>query len=248
MNPLSLQLWTLNENTKADFAGTVKEVAAIGFKAVELAGTGNLKPAEAARALQDAGLRVSSMHAGMDRFTEKFDELIEEAELFQTGELIVSWADPKHYATKEAALEFGHELNELGSKVRRTGCRMSYHNHDKEFALIENRPALEWMLDAAAPGNVASQVDLFWVAVAGLDPLRAVQRLGTRVRSVHVKDGKGRKQTDIGQGSIDFPSIFAFLETTGIADWYVVEQEEFSGPRMDAVRAAYAYLKSLGKS
>ena len=248
MNPLSIQLWTLNENTKTDFAGTVKEVASIGYKAVELAGTGNLKPAEAARALKDAGLCVSGMHIGMDLFTGQFDQVIEEAKLFQTDELIVPWVDPKQYATREAALEFGAQLNELGAKVRKAGCRMSYHNHDKEFALIEGRPALEWMLEAATPENVAAQVDLFWVAAAGLDPLRAVQRLGTRVRSVHVKDGKGRKQADIGRGSVDFPSIFAFLEKTGIADWYVVEQEEFSGLRMDSVRVAYSYLKSLGKS
>jgi len=248
MNPISLQLWTLNENTGKDFAGTVKEVAQIGYKAVELAGTGNLKSAEAAKALDDAGLRVSGLHVGWDWFTEKFDQLLEDAKRFKTNELILPGIDSKNYASKEACLAFGKELGAVGAKVRAAGMKLSYHNHDKEFAIFDGRPALEWMLEPSAPQDVAAQVDLFWVAAAGQDPLRALHRLGTRARSLHIKDGVGRKQTDLGKGKVDFPAIFKFVEANGLADWYIVEQEEFAGTRMDSVRAAYAYLKSLGKS
>lgn len=248
MNPISLQLWTLNENTGKDFAGTVKEVAQIGYKAVELAGTGNLKPAEAAKALDDAGLKVSGMHVGWDWFTVKFDELVENAKRFKTTELILPGVDSKRYASKEACLQFGAECNEVGAKVRAAGFHMSYHNHDKEFAIFDGRPGLEWILEAAEPQNLSSQVDLFWVAVSGQDPLRALHRLGTRARSLHVKDGVGRKQSDLGQGNVDFPAIFKFAEANDLAAWYIVEQEEFAGSRMDSVRAAYAYLKGLGKS
>jgi sugar phosphate isomerase/epimerase len=248
MNPISLQLWTLNENTGKDFAGTVKEVAQIGYQAVETAGFGNLKPAEAAKAIEDAGLKVSGMHMGMEWFTEKFDEMIGIAKLFKTTEMIIPGADPKNYASREACLAFGEKLGPLGAQARAAGLNLSWHNHDKEFAIFDGRPALEWMLEPCAPRDLASQVDLFWVAAAGQDPLRAVQRLGTRARSLHLKDGVDRKQTDLGQGEIDFPAIFKFVEANNLADWYVVEQEEFAGTRMDSVRAAYAYLKSLGKS
>jgi sugar phosphate isomerase/epimerase len=247
MNPISLQLWTLNENTRKDFAGTVKEVAQIGFQAVELAGFGNLQPAEAAQAIEDAGLKVSGMHMGMDWFTEKFDELQEIARLFKTTEMIIPGTDPKRYDSKANCTALGEQLNELGAKARAAGLNLSWHNHDKEYAIHDGRPGIEWMLAAAEPRHLATQVDLFWVAFSGQDPLRALKRLGTRARSLHLKDGD-RKQTDLGKGKIDFPAIFEFVEANGLADWYVVEQEEFPGTRLESVRAAYAYLKSLGKS
>ena len=248
MNPISLQLWTLNENTGKDFAGTVAEVAKIGYKAVELAGTGNLTPKEAAQALDDVGLQVSGLHVGWDWFTQKYDELIENAKRFKTNELILPGIDPKKWDTKESCLAWGKELGAVGAKVRGAGMKLSYHNHDKEFILHDGRPALEWMLEASEPQDVAAQVDLFWVLAAAQDPLRAIHRLGTRARSLHLKDGIGRKQTDLGQGKVDFPAIFKFVEANHLAEWYIVEQEEFPGPRMESVRAAYTYLKSLGKS
>ena len=248
MNPISLQLWTLNENTGKDFAGTVKEVARIGYRAVELAGTGNLKPAEAARAIEDAGLKVSGMHLGEAYLTEKFDELLEWSRLFKTNEIIWPGTDAKRYASKAASLEFGELLNQLGAKVRAAGLKLSWHNHDKEYALFDGRTAMEWIFEAAEPRNLSAEVDLFWVAAAGQDPLQAVKRLGNRVRMLHVKDGIDRQQTDVGQGKVNFPAIFDYVEQNGITEWYVVEQEQFTGTRMDAVRAAYAYLKSLGKS
>jgi sugar phosphate isomerase/epimerase len=248
MNALSLQLWTLNENTAKDFAGTVKEVARIGYRAVELAGTGNLKPAEAARALQDAGLKVSSMHMGLEYFSEKFDELVEWTELFQTREVIAPGADPAHFASREACTAFGEKLAGFGAKARAAGLRLCWHNHDKEFAIHDGRSGLEWILEAASPRDLSSQLDLFWVAAAGQDPLRTVRRLGTRIRSVHLKDGVDRKQCDVGAGNINFREILAAFEEAGLDPWYVVEQEEFTSLRLEAVRTAYNHLKTLGLS
>jgi sugar phosphate isomerase/epimerase len=248
MNPISLQLYTIHPNTSEDFAGAVAEVAKIGYQAVELAGFGNLKPAEAAQALENAGLKVSGMHMGLEWFTEKFDELKDMAKLFQTKEMIIPGTDPKRYASKEACLAFGEELNGHGAKARAAGLNLSWHNHDKEFAIFDGRPALEWMLEAAEPRHLASEVDLFWVAVAGCDPVKAVTRLGARARMLHLKDGVGRKSTDLGQGEVDFKAIFKLAEDNHLTEWYVVEQEEFAVSRMESVRVAYEYLKSLGKS
>jgi sugar phosphate isomerase/epimerase len=248
MNPISLQLYTVHENTSKDFAGTVAEVAKIGYQAVELAGFGNLKPAEAAKAIENAGLKVSGMHMGMEWFTEKFDELVEMSKLFKTTEMIIPGADSKNYDSKDACLAFGEKLNGFGAKARGAGLHLSWHNHDKEFAIFHGRPALEWMLEAAEPRNLSSEVDLFWVAVAGCDPLKAVTRLGARARMLHLKDGVGRKSTDLGQGAVDFKSIFKLVEENNLTEWYVVEQEEFAVSRMESVRVAYEYLKSVGKS
>jgi sugar phosphate isomerase/epimerase len=246
MKSLSLQLWTLKENTAKDFAGTVAEVAAIGYPAVELAGTGNLKPAEAAQAVEQAGLRVSGMHAGWNLLTEKFDEVVENARLFQTTEIILPHMPRENFISKESSLALGEKLGPLGVKFRSAGLRLSYHNHDQEFVMHDGRPALEWMLEACTPQDVGAQVDLFWVMAAGQDPVQAIIRLGARARLLHLKDGIDRKQTDLGRGKVDFPKIFQLAQANSLVDWYIVEQEQFNVSPMESVRAAFAYLRSLG--
>lgn len=246
---IAIQLYTVRDYTSKDFAGTVKDLAKIGYKAVETAGFGNLDAAGAAQAIQEAGLKVSGMHVGWEMFTEKWDELQKTAKLLGTNYLICPGVDPKRYASKEACLKFGSELNEVGKKVRAAGYDFSYHNHDKEFAIYDGKPGLEWILDAAEPQNLSAQVDLFWVTVAGLDAFRAIRRLGTRVRSFHAKDGTGPgAETPIGKGAVDFPGIFKYARENGLADLFVVEQEAFTGSYLDACRSALEYLQGAAKA
>ena len=250
MNPtIALQLYTVRDYTSKDFAGTVKDIAKVGYKAVELAGYGNLSPADAAKACADAGVKVTSMHVGWEMFTEKFDELIKTAQLFKTTDLVLPGVDPKRYSSKEACLKFGSEMNTVGAKVREAGYHLSYHNHDKEFAVYDGKTGFEWILDAAEPRNLSGQVDLFWVTVAGQNALRTVKRLGTRIRSMHAKDGTGPgAETPIGKGAVDFPGIFKFCRENGLAELFVVEQEAFTGSYIDACRSALEYLQGASKA
>src|SRR4051794_4023418 len=90
--PLSVQLYTLRELTQNDFAGTLQQVAKIGLSAVELAGYGNLKSAsEAKRALDDAGLKVSGAHVGLDVLERELDRVLDEAELLGNRYIICPW-------------------------------------------------------------------------------------------------------------------------------------------------------------
>jgi len=105
------------------------------------------------------------------------------------------------------------------------------------------------MLDAAEPQNLSGQVDLFWVTVAGQNALRTVKRLGTRIRSLHAKDGTGPgAETPIGKGAVDFPGIFKFCRENGLAELFVVEQEAFTGSYIDACRSALEYLQGASKA
>jgi sugar phosphate isomerase/epimerase len=247
MFPLSLQLWTLNQLTDKDFAGTVADVARLGFKAVELAGTGNLKPKEAAQALKDAGLKVSGAHIGFEMITDRFDELVGNCAMWDTREVIVPGIDRKNFATRESCLALGKKFGEAGAKPRAAGLRFSYHNHDAEFALIDGIPAMEWMLAGAPPHDVSGQVDLYWAYHAGYDPLKAVARLGARARLLHLKDGNKNGETGLGKGAVDFPAIFDFTEKYQLTDWYIIEQETFDKPRLDCLKESLDYLRSLGR-
>ncbi len=60
--PVALQLWSVREDAKRDFAATVAEVARIGYAGVELAGYGNLD-AQGAKARPRRGRPQGRGHA-----------------------------------------------------------------------------------------------------------------------------------------------------------------------------------------
>src|SRR5215211_5717985 len=92
MIPISLQLYTVRDLAAKDFAGTLREVARIGYKAVELAGYGNLKTAkEAKKALDDAGLTVSGAHARLEMLEKELNQVLDDAETLGNGIVICPW-------------------------------------------------------------------------------------------------------------------------------------------------------------
>src|SRR6476469_5283335 len=90
--PISLQLYTVRDLTATDFAGTVKQLAKIGYRAVEMAGYGNLKSAkEAKKALDDAGLEVSGAHATIDVLQSDLNKIMDEHETLGSKNIICPW-------------------------------------------------------------------------------------------------------------------------------------------------------------
>src|SRR5437762_2955870 len=87
--PISLQLYTVRDLTATDFAGTMKQVAHIGYTAVEMAGYGNLKSArEAKKALDDSGLKVSGAHARMEELEGDLGKVMDDNETLENKIII----------------------------------------------------------------------------------------------------------------------------------------------------------------
>jgi sugar phosphate isomerase/epimerase len=241
--PVALQLYSVREDTKIDFARTVAEVAKIGYRGVELAGYGNLAASGAKAALEGAGLEVAGMHAGIDALRRSFNEVVDDALLFGTRHVVCSWWPPSHYISAAAVQKIGEELNAIGAALRAFGLRLSFHNHAGEFKLIEGRPVFSWMLGAAEPRNLGAEVDVYWVHVGGYSPARFLRDQGDRVRLVHLKDEK-----EIGLGPVNFAEVFMALESIRAAEWYIVEQEQYNHAPLESARRCYEQLKAWGKA
>ncbi len=241
--PLSLQLYSVRGDTATDFAGTVAAVAKMGYPAVELAGYGNLDAKGAKAALDAAGLKVSGVHAGIDAMRNDFDRVVNEALYFGTREVICPWWHPQQYLSAAACSRIGEELGSIGAALRAFGLRLSFHNHAAEFAVVEGRTVLDWILSAAAPRDLSSELDVYWAHVGGVPPEKFLRDQGARVRLLHLKDAK-----EIGLGPVDFTQVFAAAESIGAVEWYVVEQEWYNHAPMESVRRCYEQLKAWGKA
>lgn len=241
--PVSLQLWSLRDLVKTDFAATLKEVAKIGFTGVETAGYGNLDGAAAAQAVIDAGLKVSGMHVGIDALRNTPNQVILDALRFGTKHVICPWYNKELLTTAAAAQALGEELNCIGARFRTHGLQLHYHNHDFELATVEGRRVFDWILDAAAPRNLLCEADVFWVHTGGKNPGEFIREQGRRIKLLHLKDEK-----EIGGGPVNFTEVFAAAESIGSVEWYVVEVEKYNFDPLESVRRSFNQLKTWGKA
>ena len=75
---IALQLYTVRDETSRDFAGTLHQVAAMGYAGVEFAGYGDLSTQAMSALLAKLGLQAASTHLGLAELTgERLDASIE---------------------------------------------------------------------------------------------------------------------------------------------------------------------------
>jgi sugar phosphate isomerase/epimerase len=241
--PVALQLWSVRDDVKRDFAATVAAVARIGYAGAELAGYGNLDAKGAKAALDAAGLRVAGMHVGYPALRSDPNSVIGEALLLGCRNVVCSWLPPALFVSAAACERIGEQLGEVGRTLRAFGIQFGFHNHDSEFRIFDGRPAFDWILGAAEPRDLFAELDVYWAHHAGYSPSRFIRDHGARIPLVHLKDAK-----ELGGGPVDFESVFAATDSAGAAEWFIVEQEEYSHVPIESVRLCHEQMKAWGRA
>lgn len=183
---VGLQLYALRNEMKKDLAGVLEKVAAAGYRQVEIADRMGM-PAKELKALMDhAGLNVMGAHIGsVDR-----DSI--ESELDFYGNLgvkyIVCGNDFFSYGVPSSVLNRCDDYNFAGALCRERGMTLLYHNHFQEFQRLCRIPSMEWILENTDPALVSLELDVYWTARAGIDPIDFLKRYADRVAILHLKD------------------------------------------------------------
>jgi len=241
---LSVQLYTLRQPLAEDFAGTLKAVKDIGFEYVELAGYNGQSAAEVKKVLDDLGLKVSGGHYGLDAL-EDVETIAADSNLFHNKHVILPWIGEDKY--KNGWVEFGKELEPLARAYTDRGFMFCYHNHAFEF---ENRgvSTFDQMWAETEADVLKSQLDLGWVAVAGLDPAEYLRKLGNRVCCVHLKEFSGNKESwdaEAGKGVIDWDSVIAACNDLNI-EFGAIEMDNTPDEPLVSVRRSAEFFFSKG--
>ena len=241
--PVALQLWSIRDDVKRDFAAAAARVAEIGYDGVELAGYGNLDAKGAKAALDAAGLKVAGMHVGYASLKNDPHNVIGDALLLGAPSVVCPWWPPAHFVSVAACERIGEQLAEIGAALRPFGIRFGFHNHAGEFQIFGGRPAMDWILGAAQPRDLFAEIDVFWVQHAGYSPARFIRDHGARIPLLHLKDKK-----ELGMGPVQFDEVFAACDSVRGIEWYIVEQEEYSHAPMKSVRLCHEQMRAWGRA
>ena len=268
-----VQLYTLRNVLPTKPAESLKALSAMGYREVEMLRAGlELMPLA-----KEAGLTAPSMHIEAPIVTgdwtawrarpdaEKFlppttygiDAAIADAKKHGIHFLTVAYLMPQERTTLDFFRRFVTSMNQAGEKCRAAGLELCYHHHAFEFEPLEGKKPMDLLVEGFDPKKVGFEIDVFWLSIAGQDPVKTIQKLGPRVRLLHLKDkAKGTANefqeskvkpeafTEVGFGVVDFPGVLAAGKAAGVAHAFV-EQDQTPGDPFDSLKKSYGYLKTL---
>ena len=242
LREIGLQLYSLREETARDFAGTLRRVAEMGYRGVEFAGYGGMKPEELAALMKDCGLETWGSHiGGVPKDRAAWDAEIEMNLALGNRRLVCPGLAMK---TRDDALRGADALSEAALLLREHELELGYHNHAHEFAVDGGEYLLDILLGRAE--GVFLECDVFWAAYAGQDPVGYISKYPGRQPLIHLKElgADGKSNVEIGTGTLDFPGIIAAAESLGV-ERFIVEQEEYTMPPLESCKASLEGLRAL---
>lgn len=257
----SIQLFTVRESLEADLDGTLADLASRGFTAAEPYDFVRRADSLAA-SLQAHGIAAPTGHAFLA--SESFvnpdgsgstvavptpDEVFAAAETLGMGTVIDPYTAPDRWTSIGQIEQTAALLNAAAEIGAAQGIRVGYHNHAHELeAEFDGKTGLEVLADLLDP-RVVLEVDLYWVARAGVDSPTLLRTLGDRVIAVHVKDGTldpealaaypPADQVPAGQGVVPLTEALAAASALEFA---IVEFDRFDGDLFDAIEQSRIFL------
>lgn len=252
--PIGLEMYTVREEFPKDPEGTLKKIAAIGYREVEIP---TEIPAETLKGyLSAAGLTAPSTYPEVPKDVESWKKTLEHVKPYGVHYVVVG-DNPKLDA--DAWKKRADLFNKCGRLAQEAGMQFCYHAHYHEFAPVDGTSGYNIMLTQCDPRYLKMEMDIFWVTYAGQDPIAYFKKYPGRFPLLHIKDLKPGFPSStsefpydngpnpfapVGQGRIDWATIFAHVKQAGTRHIFV-EQDRCDGSPFDAIKTSFDYLKAL---
>ncbi len=259
---MGLQLFTVRAPLAADFAGTLRRIAALGYVEVETYGFDpasvgyyQLPAGECAARLREHGLTAVSGHYDFNKFAAASDDDLNRyvdaciVGAKALGQSYITWPylDPPSRPIEAFKAVVGR-LNAIGERISKAGLQFAYHNHGYEFVAQGGVVPYDVLLTNTDPSLVKLQVDLYWLAHDSQQPARYwFDRAPGRYVMWHVKDMHkvSRDYTELGNGSIDYTQLWPLRAQSGMKHYFVEQGGNFTKDPMQSITDCAAYVKTF---
>ena len=257
---IGIQLYTLRDALSKDAAGTLKAVAAAGYKQVEPYGFPNCQPL--LDGAKDAGLAINSTHFEWDSVVNPKDEgmsdfkkILDRAKEVGLTHLVIPYLQDGNRKTLDDYKKVAENANKAAALTKAAGIQLCYHNHAFEFQPKEGgKCGYDVFVEEFSP-DMHFEVDVFWIKVGGHEPAELIKKLAGRVSQLHLKDlKKGMKLPEygtvpqdafkeLGNGMIPMEPILEAAEKAGVKHCHV--EQDFSPHPLESIKESVEYLGKL---
>jgi sugar phosphate isomerase/epimerase len=250
---IGLQLYSVRDDMKANPDSTVMEVGKMGYKFVEAAGYSNgkfygMSPADFKTLVEKSGMQFLGSHTGQslpdsahwDSTMMWWDNAIAAHKEAGVTWIVQPFMSGEGYASIDGLKKYCDYFNAVGEKCNTAGIRFGYHNHDKEFGMIDSTTIYDFMLRNTDPAKVMFQLDLYWITIGKGDALAYFNNYPGRFELYHVKD-----ELELGgaETMMNFEPFFAAADKAGMKN-YIVEVERYTFEPLVSVQKSIEFLQN----
>jgi sugar phosphate isomerase/epimerase len=285
-NKMGIQLFSLPKMLSEDFEKGIKMLAKMGYKELELYGPfpfstqaaqdswSKVTPmlgfsgsgyfgrniTEIKKMLDDNGLKTPSTHTDLDTLENKMDKLGEAAHILGHNYVTLPAIPDDRRKTLDDYKRMADTFNKIGADAKKNGIKFGYHNHGYGIKPTDGQIPLQIILNNTDPNLVFFEMDIFWTASGGANPIEYLTKYPNRYKMLHLKDMKEKKQfsgdggnasqwiplfgnmTTAGDGVLDLQGIIKKAKEIGV-EHYFVEQDMVASPEI-ALQKSLDYLKT----
>lgn len=254
---IGAQLYTVYKycQTLDDLAESLRKVADIGYKYVQVSGTCRCESGWLKEQLQRNGLECVITHTPEDLLNGDIDAVIRwhkdlGCHHVGLGYYQFNQRDDSDYR------QFVSQYGPVIKAIAESGLQFMYHNHSDEFKRLPNgNTVIEQMCQDFTPKELGITADTFWMQVGGVNPAEWIEKLSGRVPCIHLKDYMMRSWMErdvfnffapIGEGNINFDAVFAAAEKSGTQYMLVEQDNSYDEDPFDCLKRSYDYLHAKG--
>lgn len=230
--------YTFRHQFEEDIPGTLDLIQEMGFRHIEFSSLFGATAAELRELLDERGLVCTSYGVSYNALVEDTEAVIEEAKAL--GAEYVRVASIPHEAPfdVEDAARAAEDFNSAGRVLAENGLSFAYHNHGFEFRPHEGGTFFDYLVEHTDPDYVSFEMDVFWVAHPGHDPVALLQQYPDRFKLMHLKDLKEGVEGDysgsapadydvpLGSGQVDFPALLQAAQDSAIEYFYIEDESD----------------------
>lgn len=259
---VGLQLYSIRDAMAEDVVGSLKKVADMGYRFIELADYAQGKfygytPSEFKKIVSDVGMIPLSSHtkvedAGVTAETAK--KMADDHAELGVEYLVQPWINPED-RTIEKYKTMIEDWNDVAMITKKAGIQFAYHNHNFEFENTDGIvPYYDLFLKNLDPDLVTMEIDLYWATKAGQDPVEMFKKYPGRFQLFHMKDMTNETApifevikddiTSVGEGVIDFKRILEEKETAGFKYMFVEDDNQGNGKPFKGIEISISNLTS----
>jgi len=259
---VGLQLYTIRDAMDADKLGSLKKVADMGYKNLELAGYSDgkfygMEPADFKKVVTDLGMDIISSHTMVEAegiTIENAQKMADAHAALGVKYCVQPWVNEPD-RNVETYKKMIADWNQVGEIMKKVGIQFGYHNHNFEFLPIDGLvPYYDIFLKEMDADLITMELDMYWATKAGQDPVEMFKKYPGRFQLFHFKDGSNKTApyytvekddiTSVGSGYIDFKRIFDARETAGMKYFFVEDDNQGNGKPFEGIKTSIDNIKA----
>ena len=244
---IGAQLYTVRDfcQTENDFITSCEKIKRMGFGYVQLSGIGDFSALTVKKILDGYGLKAVCTHRPPEKYIENIENEIEFHKALGC-EICGIGAMPGFNIRPENITDFALKFRPVSERLRAEGLTFAYHNHSFEFEKVKGKFGFDLLEEAMDGAGMKYIIDVYWIAVAGINPAEFIRNHKGRIACVHLKDLKVISNAPffaaVGEGNLDWSGIISACREAEVPYGLVEQDDCGDGDPFECLEKSLEYL------